>query len=73
MTSLPFHKLIEIQAIFPQLTLHIFQSFFVRIRSSKRHVNTCWKEKTYLVIVKFMRIARLYSGDGGKAHGSTAS
>jgi hypothetical protein len=54
---LPFHKLIEIQAILPQFFLHFIQGFFIRIRSPERYVNTYWKEKTCLCIVNFMRNA----------------
>jgi hypothetical protein len=54
---LPFHKPIEVQAISPQIFLHISQGFFVRIGGSERDVKTHWKEKTCLCIVKFVRIA----------------
>jgi hypothetical protein len=46
--SIPFHKLIEIQAICLQVFLHFIQSFCIGIRSSERDVNEYWKEKTRL-------------------------
>jgi hypothetical protein len=43
--SVKLHKLIEIQFIFLQDSLHIIQSCFVRIQSSERDVEAYWKEK----------------------------
>jgi hypothetical protein len=43
--SVKLHKLIEIQFIFLQDSLHIIQKFFIRIQSSERDVEAYWKEK----------------------------
>jgi hypothetical protein len=46
--TVPFHKLIDIQAILLQVSLHIIQGPFVRVRSSERDVNTSWKKGNLL-------------------------